>query len=305
MIRQFFIMAMMLSFGLSLAGCAQTQLAAHTIKNLPGNKRSVVQPAEGNYKVGNPYKIEGKVYTPTEKFTHSEQGISSWYGPGFHGKRTANGEIFNKYDLTAAHRTLQMPSLVRVTNLENGRSLVVRVNDRGPFARGRVLDVSERAAELLGYKNKGTAKVRVDVLEEESRILAEAARQGLDTRGAEIAYNRDGKLPISMTIDHGYIQTAAMGPDVSKLQTVRVRNVPVAPTNIFVQLGAFSNPENAQALKARLARQYTNVVIKNVTGSNGTFYRVRVGPLMDVATADQTLKSVVDLGYQTAMIVVD
>jgi rare lipoprotein A len=299
-IRQFFLVFAMLS----LVGCTQTQLAAHTIKNLPGNKRSVVQPAKGLYKVGNPYKIEGTTYIPSEKFNHSEQGISSWYGPGFHGKRTANGEIFNKYDLTAAHRTLQMPSLVRVTNLENGRSIVLRVNDRGPFARGRVLDVSERAAELLGYKNKGTAKIRVDVMEEESRILSEAARQGLDTRGAEIAYNRDGKLPISLT-SRGYIQTAAMGSDVAKLQTVRVHNVPVAPTNIFVQLGAFSNPQNAQALQAKLATKYSNVLIKNVTAANGTFYRVRVGPLMNVPTADQTLKSVVDLGYQTAMIVVD
>ena len=90
-----------------------------------------------------------------------QTGIASWYGPQFHGKRTANGEYFDQEELTAAHPTLPMPVLVRVTNLENGRSLVVRVNDRGPFVNGREIDLSRKAAELLGYDRKGTARVRV------------------------------------------------------------------------------------------------------------------------------------------------
>lgn len=170
-----------------LSACSELELGSHLAKRvpMPGDARSTT----GDFKVGNPYQIKGKTYYPAEKYSFSETGIASWYGPGFHGKLTANGEVFNRHELTAAHRTLQMPSIVRVTNLENGRSIVVRVNDRGPFAHGRIIDLSEKAAELLGMKSKGTAKVRVDVLEEESRIVASAAKRGLSTRGSELALN--------------------------------------------------------------------------------------------------------------------
>ncbi len=134
--------------------------------------------AIGKYKVGRPYRIDGIWYYPKVDYDYVETGIASWYGPGFHGKKTANGEIYDQDALTAAHRTLPMPSLVRVTNLQNGRSLVVRLNDRGPFKRGRIIDLSKRSADLLGFTRQGTAKVRVEILEEESRTLA-AVAQGL------------------------------------------------------------------------------------------------------------------------------
>src|ERR1700748_2027878 len=104
-------------------------------------------PQRGFYKVGAPYTVDGVTYVPTEEFRHSETGTASWYGPGFHGKSTANGEVYDQSDHTAAHRTLQMPSVLRVTNLDTGQSTVVRVNDRGPYARSRILDVSRAAAE--------------------------------------------------------------------------------------------------------------------------------------------------------------
>lgn len=135
-------------------------------------------PASGGYKVGKPYQIAGVWYYPSEDYGYDETGIASWYGPDFHGKFTANGEVFNQEDVTAAHRTLPMPSVVRVTNLENGRSIVVRVNDRGPFAHGRILDVSKHAAELLGLNLQGTARVRVQILADESRALALQLRNG-------------------------------------------------------------------------------------------------------------------------------
>jgi rare lipoprotein A len=150
----------------------------------------------GAFKVGKPYKIDGRRYYPEESYTLNETGIASWYGPGFHGKYTANGEEYDQYELTAAHRTLQLPSLVRVTNLENGRSVVVRVNDRGPFSKGRIIDVSKRAADLLGFKGQGTARVRVQVLPEESRQLAALAKQGRSTKGMEVAFNETGRLPV-------------------------------------------------------------------------------------------------------------
>jgi len=129
-------------------------------------------PPRGVYKVGEPYQIGGIWYYPAEDYAYDETGIASWYGPDFHGKYTANGEVYDMNDLTAAHHTLPMPSLARVTNLDNGRSIVVRVNDRGPFAKGRILDMSRRGAQLLGFEQAGTAKVRVQILAQESKQLA-------------------------------------------------------------------------------------------------------------------------------------
>ena len=128
----------------------------------------------GHYKVGKPYKINRVKYYPKEVTTYDKTGLASWYGPGFHGKKTANGEVFNKRALTAAHRTLPLPSIVRVTNLSNNKSIVVRVSDRGPFARNkrnRIIDLSEKAAEILGMRDKGISKVRVKLLTNATKSL--------------------------------------------------------------------------------------------------------------------------------------
>jgi rare lipoprotein A len=137
---------------------------------------STVQP---HYKVGSPYVINGVTYYPREDFAYRRTGIASYYGGerrgvDFHGRATANGEVYDMYGLTAAHPTLPLPSVISVTNLENGRSLVLRVNDRGPFADGRLIDVSRKAARELGFEEKGTARVRVEVLPDETRALKEA-----------------------------------------------------------------------------------------------------------------------------------
>jgi rare lipoprotein A len=116
----------------------------------------------GTYRVGKPYTVAGKVYVPEENVDYREEGLASWYGDDFHGRLTANGEVFDMASLTAAHPTLPMPCYARVTNLGNGKSLIVRVNDRGPYAGNRLIDVSNRAAELLDFKNHGVARVRVE-----------------------------------------------------------------------------------------------------------------------------------------------
>jgi len=116
----------------------------------------------GTYRVGKPYTIGGRVYVPREDPNYREEGIASWYGDSFHGRLTANGEVFDMASLTAAHPTLPIPSYARVTNLSNGRSLVVRVNDRGPYHGNRIIDVSNRAAHLLDFKGRGVARVRVE-----------------------------------------------------------------------------------------------------------------------------------------------
>jgi len=135
-------------------------------------------PQTGQYKIGKPYTIDGVVYTPREEFNHTETGVASWYGPGFHAKSTANGETYDQSDRTAAHRTLQMPSVVRVTNLENGLSTTVRINDRGPFARSRIIDLSNTAAKELDMTRNGTARVRIDQLPSESMAVKDVALGG-------------------------------------------------------------------------------------------------------------------------------
>jgi rare lipoprotein A len=132
----------------------------------------------GSYKIGAPYKIDGVTYTPQEEFNRTETGVASWYGPGFHGKSTANGERYDQSERTAAHRTLQMPAIVRVTNLDNGMSTVVRINDRGPFARSRIIDLSRTAAQELDVVRNGTARVRIDQLPAESMAVRDVAIAG-------------------------------------------------------------------------------------------------------------------------------
>ena len=151
------------ALSLGLAHCGQVGNKF----GVPASQR-MVQPGEpvpkggGVYRVGKPYVIAGQAYTPEENPNYTADGLASWYGDDFHGRQTANGEVFDMNSLTAAHPTLPLPSYVRVTNLNNRRSVVVRVNDRGPYHAGRVIDVSVRAARLLGFYDEGTTRVRVD-----------------------------------------------------------------------------------------------------------------------------------------------
>ena len=141
---------------LLLVGCAKGHVPSSVPANVPYGKASQ-----------RPYKVNGKTYYPlssSEGFV--EEGIASWYGPGFHGRKTASGEEYNMYDFTAAHKVLPLGTYVLVTNLENGRKAVVRINDRGPFVKGRIIDLSYAAARALGIQQKGTARVRIQALAE-------------------------------------------------------------------------------------------------------------------------------------------
>jgi rare lipoprotein A len=297
---------------LFLSACSETEYAAHLAKNIGHSGRAQ---DDGNFKVGKPYNVQGQTYHPNESYDHVETGIASWYGPGFHGKRTANGERFDSRELTAAHKTLQMPSLIRVTNLDNGRVVTLRVNDRGPFSRGRILDVSERGAELLGFKNIGTAKVRVEVLEAESRQLASMARAGQDTRGYEVAMNNGASPKPVLASSTGTrpepIQTVSLdsveghvSSDGRFMPEQTVEHVPVTRTSIYVQAGAFSKEGNANALSQKLASiGPSHVYLANVNGRS--LYRVRLGPYNAVESADAALNRVVGSGSSDAIIIVD
>lgn len=166
--------AVLAGSGVVLAACGSHPPAPSAYA--PGSSAAIHSP--GTYKVGKPYQIDGIWYYPREDWSYDETGIASWYGEQFHGRYTADGEIFNLNDLSAAHRTLPMPVVVRVTNLENGRSIKLRVNDRGPYARGRIIDVSRRAAQMLGFEGQGTAKVRVQIDVPDSMAVAAAAGRG-------------------------------------------------------------------------------------------------------------------------------
>ena len=162
------IMALAMASVLALAGCSgsgKVDLSGH------GKTR-------GYYKVGAPYQVKGVWYHPRVDYDYDETGVASWYGEAFQGKPTANGEVFELNQVSAAHKTLQLPSIVEVTNLQNGRALRMRVNDRGPFADDRIIDVSRRGAQMLGFERAGTAPVRVRIIKDESIKVAEAAMRG-------------------------------------------------------------------------------------------------------------------------------
>jgi rare lipoprotein A len=157
--------------GFALAACASADKltnSADFTASMPSNESVAadepIPRGSGVFRIGRPYVVGGRLYVPEENQRYREEGLASWYGPAFHGRFTANGEIFDRTSISAAHPTLPMPSYVRVTNLDNRRSMVVRVNDRGPFHANRVIDLSERAAYLLGFQQTGTARVRVEYL---------------------------------------------------------------------------------------------------------------------------------------------
>jgi len=265
------------------------------------------------YKVGTPYQIGGEWYYPREDYSYDETGVASWYGQDFHEHRTANGEIFNKDELTAAHKTLPLPTLARVTNLDNGKSIVVRINDRGPFSGGRLIDMSQRAAQLLGFENQGTAKVRVQVLSDESKAIADAMRHygGTSAVVAGSAPPEQVASAASQPVQSETLEpihtTAEIHRQLLATQPVaEVVQLPVTTTHnqLFVQAGAFTVPENATRLQQKLSSVGPTTVSTIVI--NGTkFYRVRVGPAADVPQADALLSKIKQAGVTGARTIVD
>lgn len=291
---------------LLLGACAEAQLVIHGAKEIAGTSDGKVAKTQGDYKIGNPYRILGTWYYPAENFQYVENGIASWYGTKFHGKRTANGETFDMNELTAAHRTLPMPSMVRVVNLNNGRSLMIRVNDRGPFARGRIIDVSRRAAQLLGFQNQGTARVRVEIVPDDSRRLKYLALNGKLPPEDRIRTGQVVKKAVSVQA----LPAASPGSErIVKSGTVTAASLdasaPAHPeTELFVQAGAFSDRTNATRVKTILSRYGPAQMMETILGKR-RLYRVRVGPIEDLGSADVTLGKVIGAGFPNAHIVVE
>ena len=316
--------AVLLLFGAMLTGCAEINLFAHGAKSVVGQEPPPpAASAAPNYKIGKPYQVAGVWYYPQEDFSYDETGIASWYGPNFHAKLTANGEVFDQDAVTAAHKTLQMPCVARVTNLENGRSIIVRINDRGPFVNGRILDLSRHSAQLLGMEGKGTAKVRVQVLNEESRVLAgklkpdsagnEPKLAQAAPRGSVVAETLPPPPGAHAKLAAPELSSSAPAPAQrgmtadaveNQLANQEVKTVPVHATNIYVQAGSFARHDNALRVQARLS-SVGKAQIQQANVQGKPVFRVRLGPLASVEDADRMLDAVVAAGQPDARLVVD
>ncbi|WP_416896906.1 MAG: septal ring lytic transglycosylase RlpA family protein [Minwuia sp.] len=300
-----------------MTACTETQLAVHVAKKVSQS----TQPSAGERKIQaervrrasmRPYTIQGVRYTPVEDPEYDETGIASWYGEPFHGRATSTGEIFDMNKISAAHKTLPLPATVEVTNLENGRILTVRVNDRGPFVQGRIIDLSRRAAQLLGFEKDGVARVRVRLASSPDdqfvmRPVKTAPKERTQVAAAPRATVSAEPLPGVEAPKPAIPETARVTPPAPKAtapETAEIRRAVPPPTQIFVQAGAFSDYQNALRLRARLAA-LGDVAVSHALVRNRDFYRVRVGPLADVAAADRTLARVISTGTDDARIVVE
>ncbi len=238
----------------------------------------------GIHKVGVPYKVGGRWYKPVaDETAYDETGIASWYGRDFHGKHTANGETYDMHALSAAHKTLPLPTLVRVTNLENGRSVIVRVNDRGPFVKERLIDLSYAAAKQLGYADRGTARVRVQTLDmpapKKTDRLASAAKFRL-TRQPHAKH------------------TSASG------RPTRTGTASPLSGRMFIQLGAFSSQDNAIRLQNKLKANFPTIRATEINLSGKILYRVRMGPFEDTTNVEQTILSLQHKGFQKPVVII-
>ncbi len=253
------------------------------------------------YKVGNPYKINGKWYYPAINYEYDEVGYASWYGPGFHGKKTANGEIFNQNLISAAHRTLPLPSIVKVTNLENGRvSSFVRVNDRGPFAKNRIIDLSKEAAKELGFVNRGIAKVRVEILEDESRKFANELVQSKNKAKSAKIQNIEKK---NLNPPVQEIKSDDKENKAVKEKSETDENFVLKDNKIAIQVGAFTDHRNAKSLIEKLSE--FKAYIKREFIDDKYIYRVRIGPLSNINLANQLQDKLFQLGYTSSHLVMN
>ena len=321
-----FVVAMMAS--VAIAACSTPPKAPPPVVQIPQPPPPPVPPPEPppviatpEYKIGNPYQIAGVWYYPKEDAGYDQTGIASWYGAQFHGRLTANGEIFDRTVISAAHPTLPMPVNVRVTNLDNGRSIVVRINDRGPFVRGRIIDLSEHAAELLGYKDQGLARVRVSFISradlhglgpapvseytppEVAMAVPAAPTNKIESgalapvAGAMVAPPRNVAM-LPMPVEQAPIFVQQQIPDG------QVTKVPVpSVTAMYVQAGAYSTPAPAGIVASKLNSLGAKVLRAMKDGQ--PIYRVRIGPFQDVEQADEMLLRVQELGHNDVQIVVD
>ena len=261
----------------SLAGCGSNRpkdgpprSGSTSIPDLPGDAIPRSEP-RSKYGNGPVYEVFGERYTVLNSSAgYKERGVASWYGNKFHGKRTSNQEVYDMHAMTAAHKSLPLPSYVRVRNLQNNRSVVVRVNDRGPFVDNRIIDLSYSAARKLDMIKDGTSMVEVEAISFDTPAGDRVVRQ----------------------------TTAQAAPPPTQRANVSNR--------IFVQVGAFGSPENAQRrLGALRSSGIGNSFFLEDTSSNPTLYRVRIGPIKGVVQYDILVEELENLGINDPYLVTE
>ena len=271
---------------LALAGCSEMELALHVVKRLSLETQETeplpVSAEEEGYKLGEPYEIDHVWYFPSYDSNYDRTGVASWYGHPFHGRPTANGERYDMNEVTAAHPTLPLPSRVRVTNLENGRQLVLRVNDRGPFIDGRLIDVSRRAAQLLGFYRKGLADVRVEYLGLDH--LEPDAPRPRESPKALLANGTPSELATSMASSVGVValpptkpvRTAALSPPSAENRHTAAGAG--RSRGFLVEAAVMEGRDDADRLSA-IVRSLGTVAVEPEQRSGRVVYAVRIGPV--------------------------
>lgn len=284
-------------------------------------------------KIGKPYEVKGETFVPKYEAAYSEEGKASWYGPQFHGRMTASGEKYDKHEMTAAHRTLPMPSIVKVTRLDTGKSVKVRINDRGPFAHSRIIDLSQAAAEELDMIRVGTAKVRVEYLstdtEEYIASMGLKKPEGWGDSPITVAAVPAGDItsselaaPAPRPLMEGSLSFDSQAPAAgAPLSMSEVAEVPASSFSLNlvspaqagtaggdsryrIQTASFSSQESADRVAGTL-RSLAATLVKPVQANGQQFYRVSLGPLAHYDEAERLLEQVQALGYRDARIMVD
>ncbi|WP_339490151.1 septal ring lytic transglycosylase RlpA family protein [Pseudomonas sp. EL_65y_Pfl2_R95] len=266
---------------------------------------AVPTPHTGAYKAS-PYTVLGTKYFPIpDGSTYRATGLASWYGTKFHGQATANGETYDLYGMTAAHKTLPLPSYVKVTNLENGKTAILRVNDRGPFYSDRIIDLSFAAAKKLGYAEKGTARVKVEGIDPQQWW----AQQGKTApmvlaEPKSVAPAKPQMQAMAEPVEQYVPPVTQHAAPVLPVQVDSKKNASLAASGLYLQVGAFANPDAAELLKDKLSGTVTApVFISSVVQNQRTLHRVRVGPISNQGEAEQLQESVrlANLGKPTVV----
>ena len=304
-------------FLFSILGCTALGMALSGCESEPP-PAGPPEPAKGGYVLGQPYQIGSSWFYPAADLSYDETGFATSYGADAGKKLTANGDVFDQNIASGAHHTLALPTIVQVTNLDNGRSIQLRIDDRGPPAPNRILEVSRRAAQLLGFDQSGTAKVRVRVLLTESIQAQSIAKHNAGSTAEDV--------PPPPAVPHGDVHEEMLPPPGSDAPPQPVPPQPLSPrppptpppavppeavsllpvhsNQIFIQAGAFSSGGDGQRMKTRLdPLGPVTVALARINGVD--VYRVRLGPIPSIGEADRLLSRAVGAGASDAKIVID
>src|SRR5471030_1772509 len=248
----------------------------------------------GAYKA-NPYTVLGKTYFPlSDSKRYVASGTASWYGTKFHGQNTANGEVYDLYGMSAAYKTLPLPSYVRVTNLDNNKSVILRVNDRGPFYSDRIIDLSYAAAKKLGYAEIGTARVKVEGIDPQQWWAQRGRPAPLMLNEPQVAQNAAPTITASAgTVEQWTPPPQQHASDTVPVQIAAKKNASVPASGQYLQVGAFANPDAAELLRSKLSGMVSApVFISSIVRNQQTLHRVRMGPIGSQCEIQQVQNSV-------------